>query len=359
TAIKGSNAFKNVIVNGIALAEDGKKMSKKLKNYPDPMDVLNKYGADTLRYYLLSSPIVSAEDLNFSERELGDMSRNVFRMLWNSYSFFTTYTSIDNWVPKKNAVPSKNILDIFILSELQILIQEVESSMEKYELSQATRLFMPFIDNLSNWYIRRSRKRFWKSEDGGDKENAYQTLYDVLVTLSKVMAPFTPFLSEEIYKNLTNKESVHLENWPMVKKELINEKLNQEMAEVRTLVTLGLKLRAEANMKVRQPLGEAKIKNQELGTEMREILKEELNIKNIVIDVNQTEDITINTEITEELKLEGEAREIIRAIQEGRKKALFNVEDRIELGYVGKEKVFEKFENEIAKEIFGHISSSK
>jgi len=351
TAIKGSNAFKNVIVNGIALAEDGKKMSKKLKNYPDPMMVLEKYGADVLRYYLLSSPIVSAEDLNFSERELSDMSRNMFRMLWNSYSFFTTYTSIDNWAPKKDTKPSENLLDRWILSELQLLIKEVDSAMQSYELNKATRAFAPFVDNLSNWYVRRSRKRFWKSEDDGDKENAYQTLYDVLVTLAKVMAPFTPFLSEEIYKNLTDEESVHLADYPVANEKLIDEKLNEQMQLLRDLVTEGLKLRSDAKIKVRQPLGESRIKNRELGEEMHEILKEELNVKNIVVDDSLEQEIVLNAEITPELKLEGEAREIIRAIQEGRKKALFNVEDRIHLGSIGKEKVFEKFDDMIAKEV--------
>ncbi|MDO8566466.1 MAG: isoleucine--tRNA ligase [Candidatus Moranbacteria bacterium] len=350
TSIKDKGAFQNVVVNGIVLAEDGKKMSKKLQNYPDPMTILDKYGADVLRFYLLSSPVVAAENLNFSERDLNDVSRNVFRMLWNSYSFFTTYASIDNWEPKKGAKPSESILDKWILSELQLLIQEVESAMEKYELSKATRLFTPFIDNLSNWYIRRSRKRFWKSEDDNDKENAYQTLYDVLVTLVKVMAPFTPFLSEEIFKNLAEEESVHLADWPIVKKELIDEKLNEEMRTARDLVTEGLKLRSDAKIKVRQPLGVSGIRYQVSG-EMQEILKEELNVKNIVVDEKQIGNITLNTEITEELKLEGAAREIIRAIQEGRKKAKFNVEDRVILGYQGKENVFAKFENEIAKEV--------
>ncbi|OIP60062.1 MAG: isoleucine--tRNA ligase, partial [Candidatus Moranbacteria bacterium CG2_30_45_14] len=240
TAIKESNTFQNVIVNGIVLAEDGKKMSKRLKNYPDPMEILNKYGADALRYYLLSSPVVSAENLNFSERDLTDIVRNVFRMLWNSYSFFTTYASIDDWEPKENTQPSRNLLDRWILSELQLLIQEVDNAMGVYELNRATRAFAPFIDNLSNWYIRRNRKRFWKNENDNDKEQAYQTLYDVLVTLSKVMAPFTPFLSEEIYRNLTGEESVHLADWPKTKEELIDEKLNEDMGLVRFIVTMGL-----------------------------------------------------------------------------------------------------------------------
>ncbi len=350
TAIKESNVFQNVIVNGIVLAEDGKKMSKRLKNYPDPMEVINKHGADALRLYLLSSPVVAAENLNFSERELGEMSRNVFRMLWNSYSFFVTYASIDQWEPKANSQQSTNLLDKWLLSELQLLIEEVDTAMQGYELNRATRAFAPFVDNLSNWYIRRSRKRFWKSEDDDDKEQAYQTLYTTLVTLAKVMAPFTPFLAEEIFKNLTDKESVHLEDFPVADKNLIDEKLNEEMKRVRDVITEGLKLRTDAKIKVRQPLFEASIKYH-VASEMKDIITEELNVKKVTVDENLAQAITLDTEITEELKLEGEAREIIRAIQEGRKKAGFNVEDRVTLGYVGKEDIFDIFQDMITKEV--------
>ncbi len=358
TAIKESNAFQNVVVNGIVLAEDGKKMSKRLKNYPDPMEVINKYGADALRLYLLSSPIVAAENLNFSERELGEMSRNVFRMLWNSYSFFVTYANIDNWSPKENAIPSINLLDRWLLAELQLLIAEVDEAMSHYELNRATRAITPFVDNLSNWYIRRSRKRFWKSEDDSDKEQAYQTLYTVLVTLSKVMAPFTPFLAEEIYKNLTQEESVHLADWPEADKDLIDEELSRQMSLVRELVNAGLQQRAINKIKVRQPLLDIRCgeKYKELFEQgdlyFKYIVTEELNIEGLNLDGNlSNEEIVLNTEITPELKLEGEAREIIRAIQEGRKKAGFKVEDRITLGYRGKENVFDRFQEMIAHEV--------
>lgn len=341
TGIKDSNAFQNVVVNGIVLAEDGKKMSKKLKNYPDPILLLDKYGSDALRYYLMSSPVVAAENLNFSERDLSDVQRNVFRMLWNSYSFFTTYAAIDNWAPKSDAKPSGNLLDRWILSELQLVTREVNSAMEAYELNRATRAFGPFVDNLSNWYIRRSRKRFWKSEDDGDKNQAYQTLYTVLKDLSLLMAPFTPFLSEEIYRNLTGEESVHLAEYPVADDSLIDEKLNQDMDEIRNIVKQGLQLRAEAGIKVRQPLSELFIMNKEPRGELVEMLLEELNVKKVVPGADMGEkDIELKLEITPELKLEMEAREIIRAIQEGRKKAGFNVEDRISLGYTGKETVF-------------------
>lgn len=354
TGIKESNAFQNVVVNGIVLAEDGKKMSKKLKNYPDPMAILDKYGSDTLRYYLLSSPVVAAENLNFSERDLSDIQRNVFRMLWNSYSFFTTYAAIDNWAPSAKATEgqgaSTNLLDKWVLSELQLLIREVNSAMEAYELNRATRAFTPFVDNLSNWYIRRSRKRFWKSEDDGDKEAAYQTLYTVLKDLSLLMAPFTPFLSEEIYRNLTSEESVHLAEYPVADDSLVDEKLSDEMRKARETVRKGLQRRVDAGIKVRQPLSVLSIKYSVL-VDLLDIIKEEVNVKSVEVNKSQDSNVILVTEITPELKLEGEAREIIRAIQEGRKKAGFNVEDRIALGYTGKDAVFANAE---LKELIMH-----
>jgi isoleucyl-tRNA synthetase len=358
TGIKKSAAFQNVIVNGIVLAEDGKKMSKRLKNYPDPMEILNKYGADALRYYLLSSPVVAAENLNFSERDLSDIVRNVFRMLWNSYSFFTTYASIDNWEPKVDAKPSDNLMDRWILSELQLLIQEADGAMEKYELNRATRAFAPFVDNLSNWYIRRGRKRFWKSEDDSDKEQAYQTLYTVLVTLSKLLAPFTPFLAEEIFRNLTGKESVHLEDYPVAYEKAIDTDVNQGMRLTRTIINTALELRARFAIKVRQPLEKLTIhNNKELSKDYLDIIRDEINLKDVeyIFEEDEATDymmrLDLDRVVTPELKLEGEMREVVRAIQEGRKKAKFNVEDRIMLGYTGKDDVFAKFETEIAKEV--------
>ena len=270
TAIKDSNAYNNVIVNGIVLAEDGKKMAKRLKNYPDPTFMFEKYGADALRFYLMSSPVVAAENLNFKESDVSDLVRGMFRMLWNSYSFFVLYANIDDFKPRESLsqISISNLLDKWIISELHTLIQDVNSSMENYELNKACRVIPKFIDNLSNWYIRRSRKRFWKSEDDGDKENAYQTLHTVLVELSKLMAPFTPFISEEIYRNLTAVEtrhasSVHLADFPMANKDLIDEKLNQEMGKTREIITEALQLRAKAGIKVRQPLSELRVTSYE------------------------------------------------------------------------------------------------
>ena len=260
SAIKEGEAFENVVANGIVLAEDGKKMAKRLKNYPDPMEMFEKHGADSVRFYLLGSPVMAAENLNFSEREVSEVVRGMMRMLWNSYSFFVLYANIDKFEMPKNYEPKpKNLLDKWIVSELNMLMKDVNESMENYELNKAVRYFPKFIDNLSNWYIRRSRKRFWKSENDGDKNEAYQTLYYVLIELSKLMAPFTPFIAEEIYKNLTGEESVHLVDFPKADESLIDDKLNKEMNIARNIISEGLQLRAKAGIKVRQPLKELQV----------------------------------------------------------------------------------------------------
>ncbi len=371
-------AFQNVIVNGIVLAEDGKKMAKKLQNYPDPTEMIEKYGADILRFYLLHSPVVRAQNLNFSEKELSEFSRGMFRMIQNSYSFFTLYASIDNWTPGEKVEP-KNLLDKWILSELNMLIRDVDSAMEKYELNKATRFFPQFVDNLSNWYIRRSRKRFWKSESDDDKNDAYQTLWTVLTEFSKVLAPFAPFISEEIYRNLTEGESVHLCDFPIADKKMINKELNEEMASARELVKRGLEVRASQKIKVRQPLSEVQI-IEKLNNEINDIIKEELNVKLItrVNEIKESNDVAISlgvksepsnegdtptvdffeiavlgviTTITPELKIEGQMRELIRHIQQARKEADFQIDDRIEVFYKGGEEIFEKFKTEISKEV--------
>jgi isoleucyl-tRNA synthetase len=354
TGVKDSRAFSNVVVNGIVLAEDGKKMAKRLKNYPDPAFVLEKYGADPLRFYLLTSPVMQAENLNFKETELADLVRGMFRMLWNSYSFFVLYAEIDNYDPAKAGElgEKNNLLDKWIISELQLLIKDVNQNMEIYELTRAARLFPKFIDNLSNWYIRRSRKRLWKSENDGDKKEAYDTLHYVLVTLSKLMAPFTPFVSEEMYKNLTGEESVHLVAFPETNENLTDEKLNQEMSQVRNIISEGLQLRAKSKIKVRQPLHKVAIKSEVSSGELLSVIKEELNVKEVVINKEMEGEVSLDTEITPELKLEGIAREIIRSIQAMRKEAGYEVDNRIYVGYNGLSDVFENPElgSLIAKE---------
>ncbi|MDD3486986.1 MAG: isoleucine--tRNA ligase [Candidatus Moranbacteria bacterium] len=371
TGIKDSKAYKNVIVNGIVVGSDGKKLSKRLKNYPDPAEMMKKYGADALRYYLMASPVVAAENFLFLEKDLAENVRGMLRMLWNTYSFFVLYANIDEFDPQTTnyKIQTKNLLDKWIISELNALIKNVNLHMEKYELNKAVRLFPEFVDHLSNWYVRRSRKRFWKSENDGDKNEAYETLHYVLVELAKLMAPFMPFVAEEIYRNLASiktqdfafLQSVHLENYPQADEELIDEDLNQKMRITRRFVKLGLAARAKVGIKVRQPLAELKI-NEDIGGEMAELVKDEVNVKKVhfaggVSDepgfVRQEEitwEVGLDTSITDDLRLEGEARELIRRIQELRKKAGFQVDNRIELYYKGGSEIFGRFSELIAKE---------
>ncbi len=364
------NAYKNVICLGHLLDAEGKKMSKSRGNVIDPFQMFEEFGADPLRWMLFS---INQPGLpkRFDLKGMRDVQNRVFRMLWNSYSFFVTYANIDEWEPSlekdgeyKSAV-SKNYLDQWILAELHGLINAVNDNLENYDVYGATKEIEQFIDNLSNWYIRLNRNRFWKNENDKDKEDAYTTLHQVLVILAKIMAPFTPFISEEIYKSLTKKESVHLAQYPQ--KALISfvdegETLMMLMRSVRLTVSSGLQQRSQNKIKVRQPLSQAKInfpeleklkdENGKLFDELVDIFLRELNVKTVVFDSSVEVGVAIiDTEITPELKLEGEAREIIRAIQEGRKKAGFNVEDRITLGYVGKEHVFDVFQDMITKEV--------
>jgi len=286
-------AFKNVIVNGILLAADGEKLSKRKKNYPDPNMLFDTKGVDSTRMFLYSSTAPLAEDVRFSEKHVEEMVKKFTLPLWNSYSFFVTYANIDKWKAPKNKSAGKDFepkhkLDQWILSELHQLIASVTGAMDDYNLTKATRPMLDFVDNLSNWYIRRSRRRFWKSENDSDKFEAYQTLYSVLVEFSKLMAPFMPFLADEIYKNLTGEESVHLGNWPKVKAVHIQPTLNEETATVRKIVALGHAVRDKANIKVRQPLGLVRIGlpariDVQLVLAQKDVICEELNVKNLEI----------------------------------------------------------------------------
>lgn len=346
-------SFLNVVATGTIEGSDGKKMSKSLGNFTDPNFLINRYGADSFRFYLMQSTLMEGENLTFSDKDIETIYKGMFRMLWNSYSFFTLYADIDKFVPDSNFdwKVLKNLLDKWIVSELHKLIKKFNEYMENYELSRAAKILPGFIDNLSNWYIRRSRKRFWKSENDGDKKEAYQTLYYVLTQLSKVMAPFTPFISEEIYKNLTKEESVHLTDFPIADKSLISEELNKKMRNTRSIIAEALQLRAKNKIKARQPLSELTITNYKMEKEFLEIIKEEVNVKTIKIKSGSKSKIELNTEISEELKLEGYAREIIRFIQKMRKTADYEVDNRIKVGYEGMNEVFKKFGQMIQKEV--------
>ncbi len=298
TALFKKPAFQNVIVNGLVLAEDGLKMSKRLKNYPDPLKVVHTYGADALRLYLINSPVVKGEGLRFSEEGVKHALRHLLIPLWNSYSFFVTYANIDGWSTEKMAgEPSQNQLDRWIRSSLESLADEVSQAMDSYDLQRAVRPFVRFIEDLTNWYIRRSRRRFWKSLDDADKTQAYQTLNYVLLQLSKIAAPFVPFISESIYQNLKTDdmpESVHLCDFPVADGTNRDTKLEEEMETVMTIVRLGRQLRTDHNLKVRQPLSTLHVvsSNSELLeklVEYTEIMEEELNVKALAFGKNETD----------------------------------------------------------------------
>jgi len=414
TALFDKPAFKNVIVNGIVLAEDGKKMSKRLKNYPDPTKVMDAYGADSMRLYLLGSPVVRSEDLRFVEKGVEQVVKSILLPLWNSYSFFVTYGNIDNFSPKKDFDYSSlsHSLDVWVVARLHETIKIVDESMQKYMLQEATLPLVEFIDDLTNWYIRRSRRRFWKSENDGDKMQAYETLWYVLTEFVKIFAPFAPFTAEEIFKNLTEKKSVHLENFPDYDVKLIEKSDTSKIAEIQNIVSLGHKIRAQEKIKVRQPLSSIEIYTSlDLNSEDNDIIREELNVKEIlfvsdpdtlatrivkpngrvlgprfgsrvqeIIKAAKSGDFTLNddgtvevlgeklfseeieiyfegkgekhvaadgslivsldTILTPELVLEGEARDFIRIVQDMRKEADFHVADRIIISVFGEYKKF-------------------
>lgn len=411
TALYDTPAFKNVVVNGLILAEDGTKMSKSKKNYPDPMFIINKYGADCLRSYMVNSPVVRAEPLKFSEKGIEHIYRALISPLWNAYSFFVTYARLDGYKPGENLTGSDNELDVWIISHLQSLIADVTRHMEGNRLYSVIPELLGFVDMLTNWYIRRSRRRFWRADSDADKTHAYNTLFYVLKTFSQVMAPFMPFVCEAIYKNLVRDDesnSVHLCDYPKTETNLINKGVEEEMDYVRAIVELGRSLRAAHNLKTRQPLSTLSVVADDHHKEMLErlgsIALEELNVKGLefmhdetelvtytarpnmkalgprlgkqlkvlnpairalghadiaklladgkldvegheltpddfLIDRNEKEGmvvqsergitIALDTRLTDELLLEGDARELVNRIQNQRKDTGYNVEDRI------------------------------
>ncbi|MCR4575652.1 MAG: isoleucine--tRNA ligase [Lentisphaeria bacterium] len=306
TCLFDKPAFKHVVVNGLVLAEDGRKMSKRLKNYPDPTEIIEKYGADALRLFLLASPAVRAEDLRFSENGVKEILRTVIIPLWNATSFFATYARIDNWKPEGDvAAPPKNItniLDKWILSKLMETIVDIRKSMDSFDLQGGATRFTSLIENLTNWYIRRSRRRFWKSDNDNDKNEAYQTLHYVIVTICQLAAPFIPFVTEKIYRAFRTEsmpESVHLCDYPQVTEGLLDADLNKCMADTMCAVERGHFLRTQASIKVRQPLGKAvlvsanKQVRDNLGS-MAKVIAEELNVKEISIMEDEEELVTLS-----------------------------------------------------------------
>lgn len=302
TALSNKPTFHNCVVNGLVLAEDGKKMSKRLKNYPDPIEMLDQYGADAIRLYMLNSPAVRGDDLKFSEKGLIDTTRSILLPLWNALAFLTTYAKIDDWAPtvENLSVAPTHPLDRWILSKLEELTESVSTRMDEYDLNKSVAPFVRFIDLLTNWYIRRSRRRFWKAEQGQDKQAAYAVLYQVLLGLSKIIAPFVPFIAEGIHQSLVDEsesESVHLTDFPEVTEKHRDLSLERKMALILSAVSMGRALRNKHQLKIRQPLAKIFLVTRDpeakaILSDMVNLITEELNIKEVRITDNEEDLVT-------------------------------------------------------------------
>ncbi len=350
-ALFGTSSFKNVITTGTLAGNDGRKMSKSYGNFTDPNELMDKFSADSLRFLLLGSPVLNGEDFALQDKDVGDVARKL-GMIWNMYDFFTMYAEVDGWEftgelddPLEEL---KNPLDLWIVSRVHQLVAEVEEHMDRYDIPNALDPILPFIDDASNWYVRRSRRRFWKSEDDSDKNDAYRTLHYVLVRLAYILAPFTPFLAEELYRNLTgDKESIHLKDWMPAGH--VNQLVVDEMNQVREYVNEGLSLRAKGGLKVRQPLASVTVPGLGSFVNFEDILTEELNVKT----VKTGKTVAIDEKLTQELKREGLMREIIRHIQSARKNAGLNIDDRIVLVYT------DQTEKDVLEAIKAHLDTIK
>ena len=339
TALFSDIAYKNVITTGTLAGNDGRKMSKSLGNYTDPNLLMDQYSADSLRFLMLSSPVLAGEDFSLIDKDVSDVARKLL-MIWNVYDFFTMYAEVDGFDSEQAMAVSEfvNPLDIWLVSRVHQVRNQITEGMEAYNIPAALSSVLEFIDDMSNWFVRRSRRRFWKSEDDQDKLEAYSTLYYVLIYLAKILAPFTPFLAEELYQKMTGAgvvnseipESVHLLDWPEAG--VIDEAVLTQMAKTREIITAGLaermkKTESEAQIKVRQPLAKLIYAGEKLDDFYEQIIMEEVNVKS----VEHSEALVLDKTLTPELLEEGKIRELIRFVQAARKKAGLNVDDRIRL----------------------------
>ena len=348
-------SFENVVCTGTILNDKGEKLSKSKRNYTDPWIIIGEYGVDALRYYLMSSIVMDAENLFFNDREVKEVYNKVINILTNVFDFYQMYaTGVD--IPCFEAKDLTNILDRWIVTKLNLLIKEVTLQMDNYNTIKATRPIRDFIDELSTWYLRRSRERF-KGDDEADKLLALRTLRYVFFGLAKLMAPFTPFIAEYLYQELKGEGgSVHLRAWPTADEEFIDQEVLTEMAVTRKIVELGLAKRAEAGIKIRQPLAKLKTQSTKLkiGDDYLELIKDELNVKEVEQETGEGElTVELDTTLTDELKEEGIVRELIRTINNLRKEMKLTIQDRVKISYHAEDnllnKVFEKYAEELKK----------
>ena len=332
------NAYKNVITTGTLAGNDGRKMSKSLGNFTDPNELMDQYSADALRFLLLSSPVLSGEDFALLDKDVSDVHRKL-SMLWNVYDFFTTYAEVEGWDNEASWRPDtkqgldalKNPLDIWILSRLHQVKAEIIAGMAEYNIPKALAGVLLFIDDLSNWFVRRSRRRFSKNEDAQDKQEAFWTLYTALIKTAQILAPFVPFLAEELYQKLTGKdESVHLLNYPQ--NTTVNDTILEQMRRTRQIITDALALRmqksdTEDQIKIRQPLSKLTYDGDKLDKFYEQIIADEVNVKKVA----HGKKLALDKTLTDELREEGRAREIIRAVQAARKHAGLRQDDQIKL----------------------------
>ena len=358
TALFDQPAFKNVIVTGTILGRDGRKISKSLGNYTDPIELIDTHSADAYRLFLMGSVVMNGEDLVLEDKEVANAQRRL-NTLRNTLEFFLLYASVDNWqatTAHSQAPPeSQNLFDNWIIARLADTTEAVQSNLDEYNLPAATKPIIEFIDDLSNWYIRRNRKRFWKTDNDSDQDTAYHTLYFVLKNFAQVIAPICPFIAEEIYTLLTDtNQSVHLTNWPAISYK--NDDLVHSMNQIRTYITDGLALRANHQLKVRQPLAELTIydKETDLPTQLINTIAEELNIKLVHMRQSSKYKLDLDFNITDDLKREGLARELVRNIQALRKQAELDVDNRIKLNISTTDRLLEsaihQFESHIKSE---------
>ncbi len=330
TLLFKKNAYRNVICLGLVVDPKGKKASKSRGNVLDPNYLFDNFGSDAVRWYFYTSTQVG-ENYRTGDAALKETVQQFFIPLWNCFSFFVTYARLDNFDPSQPKVPlaERNVLDRWLLSRLSDLNKSVIEGLDRYDAIEPARRIQRFVDELSNWYIRRSRRRFWKSQSDSDKLSAYQTLYEALTTTAKLMAPFAPFISDAIYRNLCGGGSVHLSDFPEPVP-AADPHVEADMARARQAVEAGLAARDSARLKVRQPLASIALPGDPLPEAIATIVRDELNVKNVSFGEPE---VKLDTEITEGLKLEGLAREVVRAIQDRRKKMGLKVEDRIDTRY--------------------------